>query len=47
VSDQFINDLFEKSRLKLKSEYEQIIAQIEESLQTDKREALKKIKSFS
>ncbi len=47
MSDQVIDELFKKSRLKLKSEYEQMIAQIEESLRTDKMEALKKIKSFS
>ena len=47
MSDEFINDLFEKSKLKIKSEHDNMINRIKEILETNKSEAVKKIKGLS
>jgi hypothetical protein len=47
MNDEFINELFEKSRLKIKSEHDAMINRIKEILETNKSEAIKKIKGLS
>jgi len=47
MGDEFIDDLFEKSKLKIKSEHDNMVNRIKEILQTNKSEAIKKIKSLS
>jgi hypothetical protein len=47
MGDEFINDLIEKSKLKIKSEHDNMVNKIKEILETNKLEAIKKIKSLS
>jgi len=47
MNDEFINDLFEKSKLKIKSEHDNMINRIKEILETNKSDAIKKIKGLS
>ena len=47
MGDEFINDLIEKSKLKIKSEHDNMVNKIKEILETNKSEAIKKIKSLS
>jgi hypothetical protein len=47
MTDEFINDLFEKSKLKIKSEHDNMVNRIKEILETNKSEAMRKIKSLS
>ena len=47
MNDEFINDLFEKSKLKIKSEHDNMVNRIKEILETNKSEAIKKIKGLS
>ena len=47
MNDEFISELFEKSRLKIKSEHDNMINRIKEILETNKSEAIKKIKGLS
>ena len=47
MNDEFINDLFEKSKLKIKSEHDNMINHINKILEANKSEAIKKIKGLS
>ena len=47
LNNEFINDLFEKSKLKIKSEHDNMVNRIKEILETNKSEAIKKIKGLS
>ncbi len=47
MNDEFINDLFEKSKLKIKTEHDRMVNRINDILKTNKSNAIKKIKDLS